>query len=76
MKPQCDYRFEHDAATDRPTGERCTNNATHRIVWDDGRRYSLACDDHLTIDPDASVKPKAILPLAPPRGEFRYPGES
>lgn len=60
---QCDYRFEHDPATDRPKGSRCTNPATHRIEWDDDRRYSLACDDHLEIEPQATVKPSAIRKL-------------
>jgi hypothetical protein len=50
-------------ATDRPTGKRCASDATHVIVWEDGR-YSLACDDHLEIDPSSSVKPIEIKQLA------------
>lgn len=60
--PRCDYRCEHDPVLDRPTGARCQNLATHMIAWDDGR-YSLGCGDHLTIDADASVKPRAIVAL-------------
>jgi hypothetical protein len=63
MRQQCDHRSAHDAATDQPTGERCTRDATHRITWEDGR-YSLGCADHLVIDPSASVKPTLVTDLA------------
>lgn len=62
MKPTCDFRHEHDRATDRPMGIRCGAKATHRIEWDDGR-YSFGCDDHLKIDEDATVKPTKVVPL-------------
>jgi hypothetical protein len=60
---QCDFRFAHDPVTDRPMGARCANAATHQIEWEDGRRWSLACSDHLDIEPEATVKPSAIVPL-------------
>lgn len=60
---QCDYREQHDPVTDRPMGKRCTHEATHKIVWEDGR-YSFGCEDHLEIEPTATVKPRAIVPLA------------
>lgn len=57
--PQCDFRHEHDMVEDRPMGARCEKTATHFIDWGDGRG-SLACGDHLEIDPSASVKPRKI----------------
>jgi hypothetical protein len=64
-RPQCDFRDAHDPVTDTPLGERCGAPATHYIMWDDGRRYSVACDQHLEIDSTATVKPTSIVPLAP-----------
>jgi len=53
-RPRCDWHAEH-GADDRPTGQRCEAQATHRLVWLDGSgRYSYGCDDHLTLDPDAT----------------------
>lgn len=60
--PQCDYRDAHDRATDRPTGNRCTAEATHRIDWEDGR-FSFGCSNHLEIDESATVKPRHIVAL-------------
>lgn len=57
---RCDHRDSHDLAADRPTGNRCEATATHRIIWDDGRRFSFACAAHLTIDDAATVKPSSV----------------
>jgi len=65
IRYQCDHRDAHDAATDRPTGNRCRETATHRIEWEDGR-YSYGCAAHLEIDGDATVKPDQIVPLPAP----------
>ena len=65
--PRCDFHDAHDA-DERPTGNRCPKPATHRIIWNDGKRFSFGCDDHLEIDADASVKPAAIEPLEVARG--------
>jgi hypothetical protein len=61
--PQCDYHDDHNEATDTPAGQRCTAQATHRIEWSDGRRYSFGCDAHLEIDNCASVRPIRIVRL-------------
>ena len=71
FRERCDYRYAHNLTTDLPFGPRCESAATHRIEWTDGR-YSMGCDDHLTIDDSASVKPKSITPLRDvPRRFFR-----
>lgn len=50
----CTWRPEHDPVSDTPMGPKCDQLATHVIYWLDGTgRYSLACDDHLELDPDA-----------------------
>lgn len=50
----CDWHPDHDVERDVPTGPRCGSAATHRIVWLDGSgRVSLACADHLVLDPTA-----------------------
>lgn len=64
---RCDFRYEHDAATDQPMGGRCDADATHRIAWEDGR-FSLGCDAHLEIDPAATVKPVEIRKIEAANG--------
>lgn len=61
--PTCDFRDGHDPATDFPTGARCGSRATHRIEWEDGRRYSYGCAMHLEIEDAATVKPYRIVPI-------------
>lgn len=63
VRPRCDYREEHDDLADMPVGNRCKALATHRIEWEDGRRYSYGCDAHLEIDDAATVKPARIVQL-------------
>lgn len=59
---RCDFRHSHNLTTDKPMGEQCDKEATHRISWEDGR-FSFGCDDHLDIEPQSSVKPTATAKL-------------
>lgn len=59
---RCDFHDAHDPVTDKPTGNRCTKDATHKMTWEDGR-FSFGCDAHLDIEPQATVKPIATEKL-------------
>lgn len=59
----CDHHDDHDRATDTPRGTRCGAPATHVILWNDDRRFSLGCDAHLEIAADATIQPRRVVPL-------------
>lgn len=59
----CQFHSDHDPITEAPRGDACGAVATHLIVWSDGSRASYACENHLELDEDATVKPARILPL-------------
>lgn len=64
--PSCSFSDEHTGPPDyRPRPPFCGRDATHLLVWADGR-WSLACDDHLGPfdSPEPGVTPHcAAIPI-------------